>query len=184
MGRDIPKEYKINRVRGALQYFSTHMGKVDLEETKKLKSIFTEVDNYVIYADEATLSKIGMLLALRNEARTKNSSIRLETFDDMVSGNYADSYEIAQDYKSCKHPLLFVYVNKLQPLLSKNEPYLIPIFNNRHMNGLKTVVLCEIPDSLVNIQELGYMKRFNLFKGSKATTTEEDNAKKISYDRD
>lgn len=171
---EIIKNYKINKIRGDFGPYSKFLGKIDKTEVQNILVHFPRFDNYLVYGDEDTLSKVGMLLI----ALSGKKSVRHETFDNIVSGSYADSYEIAQDYKNCKHPLLIVYVHKQTPNLNKNEPYMIPVFNNRHMEGLTTIVLCEISEGLPRVADLSYMNRVTFYKNVKPKIGYQDNTEK------
>ena len=163
---NIKKQTELNFLVGKLgNLFSKHLGKMTKEEVTGICDRFPKIDNYLIYADENTLSKIGMTLILLKHGIRR--PFRLETFSQYVDGYYASDYEIASHYKNTEVPLLFIYVPKSTPLLNKNEEYILPVFQNRNLNGLPTIVLCEIEEGMVRTQELSFMKKVNLINKTK-----------------
>lgn len=146
--------------------FSKFLGKISKSDIEHINKLIPKVDNYVIYADEDMLSKIGMVVTLTKHGIKR--PFRLETFSQYVDGYYASDYETASHYKNTEVPLLFIYVPKSTPLVNKNEEYILPIFHNRKMNGLPTIVLCEIEDALVRTHELSFMTKINLINRIKS----------------
>lgn len=165
MGREYSVEDKKKFIKGHLGYYGQYFGKLTQEESNNLSKTFPKLDNYLIYGDAETLNKIGMWFILLKGTTTGSFKNRPETFDNLVQGRYADSYEVSSDYSNMKHPLLIVYVNRTTPNLSKNEPHMLPIFVNRQAEGLKTIILCELSNTLLEVKNLTYFKTVNLIKG-------------------
>jgi len=153
-----------NFLIGKLGFFSKYLGRITQQEIDYFNSIFPKLNSCVVYGDEEQLNKLGMYLVLVKHGI--NRSFRVESFSQYVDGFYSDNYETASFYKNTEVPLLFIYVHKMTPLVSKNEEYIMPVFNNRSMANLPTVVLCEIDQGLARTQELPFMRKISLNKNS------------------